>query len=291
MDPLDPLSPRQRDRIATWFPGAVVEHDHSWGLVSTRVLQIRCAGERFIVKAAAPDDRHLIRELRAHREWLRPWTSRRLAPVLRYAAPEDQILATEFLPGRLVEGDAAADDPGTYRQAGRLLALLHDQPGSVDEGHEARENATILAWLTKPHRIDPDVARQLRSEIESWPTPPARLVPTHGDWQPRNWLVDDQAAPGLDGRAPVVRAIDFGRAALRPAQTDLARLATQDFLRDRRFEAAFFEGYGPDPRDPPTWRGVQVRQAIGTAVWAHEVGDTAFEAHGLRMIAQLGRPR
>ena len=89
----------------------------------------------------------------------------------------------------------------------------------------------------------------------------------------------------------MVRAIDLGRAALRPAQTDLARLATQDFLRDRRFEAAFFEGYGPDPRDPPTWRRVQVRQAIGTAVWAHEVGDTTFEAHGLRMIAQLGRPQ
>ena len=76
--------------------------------------------------------------------------------------------------------------------------------------------------------------------MASWPTPPATLVPTHGDWQPRNWLVHE----GL------VSIIDFGRADLRPAWTDFSRLAAGQFLEDAALEAAFLEGYGEDPREP-----------------------------------------
>lgn len=279
MHPLDRLSARQQELLHTWFPDAVVEHDHSWGLVPTRVLQIAWGTERFIVKAADPSDRHLDRELRAHRQWLAPWRSRGLAPELVYADPAARLLVTRYLPGELVQGHPAADEPDTYRQAGRVLALLHAQPATVVADHEPRENAAILAWLDKPHGIEPSTARRLQAEIASWPTPPSTLVPTHGDWQPRNWLID----------AGVVRVIDFGRAALRPAMTDLARLATQDFARDPHLASAFFEGYGPDPREPRAWRRVQVRQAIGTAVWAHQVGDADFEAHGLRLIDALLR--
>jgi thiamine kinase-like enzyme len=100
-------------------------------------------------------------------------------------------------------------------------------------------------------------------------------VPTHGDWQPRNWLVHD----GL------VRVIDFGRAAMRPAMTDLARLAAQDFLRDPRLEAAFMDGYGADPREASGWYRARVREAVATAAWAHRVGDETFEAQGHRMIS------
>ncbi len=120
------------------------------------------------------------------------------------------------------------------------------------------------------------VAR-LRAEIADWPTPPATLVPTHGDWQPRNWLVHDG----------VVSIIDFGRAALRPALTDFARLAVQDFRRDPRLEAAFLDGYGADPREADAWYRTLVRAAIGTAAWAHQVGDESFEAQGHRMLAEV----
>lgn len=79
--------------------------------------------------------------------------------------------------------------------------------------------------------------------------------------------------------------IDFGRAGLRPSYTDFARLAAQDFGRDPALEAAFLEGYGADPREPAAWHRQQVREGIGTAVWAHLVGDERFEAQGHRMIA------
>jgi aminoglycoside phosphotransferase (APT) family kinase protein len=273
---LDALSPHQRELFRSWLPDAVVERSHGWGLVATTVLEVVCGTERFIVKAGGPDDHHIARELEAHERWLAPWTSIGRAPVLVRGDADAKVLVTRFLPGELVQGSRCADEAGTYRQAGELLALLHGQGAPVvDETYEALENAKSLAWLDKPHRIDAETERRLRAEIAGWPAPSASLVPTHGDWQPRNWLVHED----------LVSVIDFGRAALRPAMSDLCRLAAQDFARDPLLEAAFLDGYGPDPREPEGWHRFLVREAIGTAVWAHQVGDEPFEAQGHRMIA------
>jgi thiamine kinase-like enzyme len=259
-----------------WLPGARVVRDHSWGLVERRVLEVDHDGETYVVKAGGPDDHHMLRELRAHREWLTPWASRGRAPALVHHDEEALLLVTRYLPGELVEGTDAADDPEIYRQAGRLLGLLHDQPGAGDPEYEARANRKTLRWLDQDHRIEPEVQQQVRAEIASWPAPPVMLVPTHGDWQPRNWLHHDGT----------VSVIDFGRADLRPAYSDLTRLAAQDFRRDPTLESAFLDGYGTDPREPTAWHREQVREAVATAVWAHQVGDERFEAQGHRMIAE-----
>lgn len=273
---LDALSARQRGLLASWLPGAVVERSHGWGLVATTVLEVVRGNDRFIVKAGGPVDHHIARELEAHEKWVAPWTSVGRAPVLLHGDRDAKLLVTRYLPGQLVLGTAYADSPDTYLQAGHLLALLHGQCDPVvDDSYEASENAKSLAWLDKPHHIEASTEERLRADIASWPVPEARLVPTHGDWQPRNWLVHDGS----------VRVIDFGRAALRPAMSDLARLATQDFTRDPRLGKAFLEGYGRDPREAGAWHRFLVREAVGTAVWAHEVGDEAFEAQGHRMIA------
>jgi hypothetical protein len=273
---LDKLSAQQRTLVTRWLPGATVEEDHSWGLVETVVLQLNHAGSRSIVKAGAENDHHIEREIHAHLDWLAPWTSRGRAPVLRHFDVAANVLVTSCLPGRLVLGTDHADDPETYRQAGRLLALLHGQTAVADDDYEARRNRRSLAWLGGPHRIAADVEQRLRAEIASWPTPAATLVPTHGDWQPRNWLIHEG----------VVSIIDFGLAAMRPASTDFARLAAQDFRRDPVLEAAFLDGYGPDPREALAWHRHRIREAIGTAAWAHQVGDEAFEDQGHRMISE-----
>jgi tRNA A-37 threonylcarbamoyl transferase component Bud32 len=271
------LTPRQRALLDQWLPGASVEREHSWGLVETTVLEMKHAGSRFIVKAGGDEDHHIDRELHAHRLWLAPWTSRGRAPALVHADAEAKLLVTQYLPGELVLGSGQDDDPGTFRQAGELLALFHAQAVVTDDDYERRENDKALAWLSGPHRIAPSVAVLLRARIAAWPTPSATLSPTHGDWQPRNWLIHDG----------IVSVIDFGRAALRPAMTDFARLAVQDFRRDPILEAAFLEGYGSDPREPDAWHRTQVREAIGTAAWAYRVGDEPFEAQGHRMIAEV----
>lgn len=273
---LESLSPRQRELVLQWLPDAVVEEDYSWDLSATTVLRLRQAESELILKAGADSDHHIRREIHAHLSWLGPWTIRGRAAVLRHFDAEAGLLVTSCLPGRLVLGTDQVDDPGLFRQAGQLLALLHAQATVQDDGYETRENCRSLAWLSGPHRIAPEVEKQLRVEIASWSRPAATLVPTHGDWQPRNWLIHEG----------VVSVIDFGRSAMRPAMSDLGRLAAQDFGRLPALEEAFLAGYGSDPREVGAWHRTRVREAIGTAAWAHRAGDEAFEAQGHRMIAE-----
>lgn len=270
------LTERQQQLLDMWLPSAAIVRDHSWGVIGTLVLELEYHAERYIAKAGDESDHHLAREMRAHRNWLQPWTTRGRAAELIHADEDAKLLLTRFLPGELVEGTPYEWAPGTYRQAGELLAAFHRQSAVPDDNYESRENQRTLAGLGKPHRIAPDLADLLRATIAAWPTPPATLVPTHGDWQPRNWLVDNGT----------VRVIDFGRADLRPAYTDLARLAAQQFRSEPSLEPAFISGYGSDPREPAAWQRARLREAISTAVWAHQVGDESFEEQGHRMIAE-----
>jgi aminoglycoside phosphotransferase (APT) family kinase protein len=273
---LDPLTRRQRELLELWLPGATVVTDHSWGLVGTTVLELLHDGARFIAKAGNESDHHLARELRAHRNWLGPLTSRGRAPQLEHADENAKIIVTRYQPGRLVQGSDHERRPASYRQAGELLSWMHGQCAIEDEDYEAREKEKTLSWLDRPHRIAPDVTARLAAEVESWPTPAVTLVPTHGDWQPRNWLVHDG----------VVSVIDFGRTDLRPPMTDFGRLAAQQFRTDPALESAFLLGYGSDPREPEAWRRQRFREAIGTAAWAYQVREESFEQQGHRMIAE-----
>ncbi|MFC6288247.1 phosphotransferase [Nocardioides sp. GCM10027113] len=276
-DEMSRLSPEQRDLLARWVPDASVVADLSWGLVETTVIELLSDQGRLVVKAGGVSDGHIARELRAHREWLGPWVATGHGPELLHGDASAKILVTRHLPGVLVEGTGAQDDPGTYRQAGSLLASFHGQLSTVDDDWHDRFRARVERHLATPHRIDGEIVRRVRAEMEAWPSGGARVVPTHGDWQPRNWLVDDG----------VVRVIDLGRAELRPPSEDFVRIARQDFARDPALEAAFLEGYGPDPREPDDWRRALVGEAVGTAAWAYKVGDHAFESFGHQLLAGL----
>jgi hypothetical protein len=263
--------------LREWLPGAEVVQDHSWGLVGTTVIELRHEGARYVAKAGDENDQNIAREVRAHREWLEPWVSRGRAPQLVRAEAEAKLVLTRYLPGELMQGGEYELLPAAYFQAGELLTQFHRQFAIEDDEFEAREKKRSLAALGRPHRIAPELVERLRAEITRWPTPRTTLVPTHGDWQPRNWLV----------HGGLVSVIDFGRADLRPALTDFGRLAVQQFRQDPSLEAAFLEGYGSDPREASAWRRNRVREAIGTAVWAYQVRDEDFERQGHRMIAEV----
>lgn len=268
------LSPQQQSLVDAWFPRCVVVQDLSWDLVHTVVLHLRTDGGDVVVKAAGPQSTHLPREITAYRSGvLAPLPGR--VPDLVHADRAQQLLAVGFLPGTLVEADTGLrDDPEVHRQAGLLLGRLHRRPPVEDDGWELRQDARALAWLDRPHRIAAGTASRLRDLLSDNHYHPSALVPTHGDWQPRNWLWHE-------GRLLV---IDLGRFEPRPAQTDLARLAHQHWREHPDLEAAFVDGYGGDPRDPVTWRMVRLREAVGTACYAFAVGDETFEAQGHAMI-------
>ena len=282
--PLHPgLDAAQDARLRAWLPDGELVADHSWSALAQRtVLRVRSGGQDVVVKAGFPGDHHMDREVTAHERWLAPLVERGRAPRLVHADRELRLVVTAWLPGVLVEGHPAQDDPETYRQAGELLTVLHGQYRQVDDAFEARQNARAVEWLARPHRIEPGLARRLVARVEGWPTPPVTVVPVHDDAQPRNWLVHDRQ----------VSFIDFGKVELKPAAVDLGRLGEQDFRRDGALERAFLDGYGSDPRvddapDADWWWRVRVRGAIAQAAWAHQVGDVAFEDAGLEILKDL----
>ena len=276
-DDLGRLRPEQRELLGRWIPDVQVVADHSWGPAGTTVLELDSEQGRLVLKAGDSTDSHIVRELRAHREWLHPWVSTGHAPTLLYGDAAARMVVTRYLPGRLVEGTPAQDDPDTYRQAGELLARFHRQASSFHPSWHDEFRARVQRDLDRPHRIDPRVEHELRAEVSGWPGGGSRVVPTHGDWQPRNWLIDHG----------VVRVIDLGRADLRPPTEDFVRLAGQDFARRPTLEAAFLDGYGADPRTPEQWRRDFVGQAVGTAVWAYGVGALEFEQSGHALLRSL----
>ena len=229
-----------------------------------------------MVKAGLPDDHHMDREIWAHTQIVPPLADASLAPRLLHAEPRLRLVVTAFLPGVLVEGTPAEHEPDVYRQAGRVLALFHAQGCRPGDDHERRADARALDWLERVHRIADEDADRLRAELAQ-PVPSRPLVPTHGDWQPRNWLVDD-------GRW----TIDFGRADWRPAATDLGRLHVQQF-RGRPDLSRPSSTVRQRPREAVAWRRDRLRDPVGTAVWAHLVGAEEFERVGLRMISDVLR--
>ncbi|WP_407317827.1 phosphotransferase [Isoptericola halotolerans] len=197
-------------------------------------------------------------------------------PRLLHADRERRVLVTAWVPGVLVvEGHRAEQDSGTYRQAGALLRAVHAVGSRIDGDWEAAADARALAHLDGVHRIDATSERLLRARIAAHVHPPVRVVPTHGDFQPRSWVVDDA------GR---VRVVDRGRFAWRPPATDLAPLDAQQLAGRDDLAAAFVDGYGTDLRQGGAWQRARVREAIGTVVRAHRVGDEALEAQGHRMV-------
>ena len=248
----------------------------SWELVDTVVLDVDSEHGRVVVKAAGPNNHHIGREITAYQGFTDCLARTGHAAQLLHEDRAANLLVIQYLDGSLVEGSDAEHSPETHCQAGRLARTFHHQAERPDPDWDASAVAKSLFWLDKPHRIDPQHASRLRSILTEHQPQAVVVVPTHGDWQPRNWLVD----------AGTIKVIDFGRFAWRPAISDFCRLAAQQWRRDPRLEDAFFAGYGGDPRIPDQWRMLAIHEAIGTAVWAHQVGAERFESQGHRMIAE-----
>lgn len=261
----------QQALLDEWLPGHRVVDDIGWGLVDRTVLLVEHDGQRFVVKASGPGDRHTEREVAAHHRWTAPLVERGRAPRLRWADAAVRIMVADWLPGELVAGTPAQDDPEVFRQAGGLLRVLHDgSPSRTDGTVVSRQAARTLAWLDGQHRIDPGIVRAVRDEVAGWQDIAVELVACHADYQPRNWIVE----------AGRVSVIDFGGMEMAPRASDFVRISRDDARRTPGLAEAFVDGYGVDPRTDPLWRVLSVAQAVSTAAWAYQVGDQAFEAQG-----------
>lgn len=272
------LTPPQQALLDQWLPDAELVQDHSWDVADTVVLRVRAGATDAVLKVYGPTMAHFDRELMGHLNWVAPLRDRGLAPSLIAYDSGEQMLLTQYLPGELVQGSPAATDPETFRQAGALLALLHDQASESDADYLTAQRDKALNWLDWDHRIETGVVARLRTVLAQHPTGPIDVVPTHGDFTTRNWIIDQGT----------VAIIDFGRAGMRPAESDFARLTNREFRYDPAFEPAFLQGYGSDPRSSRTWTYQLLCEAVGAAVWSYAVAKNSenFEAEGHRGIAR-----
>lgn len=270
------LRAEQAELVSGWLAEPELVTDLSWGQTDTRVLHVHAQGRHVIVKAAGPENHHIGREIDAHSGYTGPLVERGCAAGMLHVDRDANLLVLEYLEGDLAESTEHEFSEDLHTQAGEVLRMLHDQHRRVDDEHEYRAQAKALAWLGRDHRVEPAVEEEVRARLAEYRPRPIEVVPTHGDWQPRNWLVHDGE----------LRVIDFGRFEFRPPATDLARLAAQQWRSRPSLEAVFMRSYGGDRRDPEVWRMDQLREAIGTAVWAYLVGDEAFEAQGHRMLKE-----
>ncbi|MDQ0769266.1 hypothetical protein QF031_002015 [Pseudarthrobacter defluvii] len=256
------LSDEQAGFVEAHFPGFRFVNDLSWYLADTVVLEIEHDERRYVVKAAAPGNHHIGREIDAHRSFAGVWASKHKAPRLVHANRLLNLLVTEYLEGCLVEGTAAEYDAGPYVQAGQLLREFHGQTVRMDREYETTATGRAMAWLRMPHRIEESLAEKAVTILAAYRPGPVPVVPTHGDWQPRNWLIN-----GAE-----LRVIDFGRFAFRPAVSDFCRLAAQQWRSNPVLEVAFFEGYGFRPPGEPAMehdipaRGCRHRR-LGVSRW------------------------
>lgn len=274
------LDDPQRAFVKAVIANPALVEDMSWGQTDTAVLRVRVGDCDYVVKAAGPGNHHIGREITAYETATRTLENDDRCGRMIAARREINILVTTYQPGDLIEGTTNELRPDVHRQAGRVLALLHRQDARVDPTYEREMTDKALVLLERKHRIDPGIRDRAAMILGAYETEPVVVVPAHGDWQPRNWLGDSEH----------LRVIDFGRFAYRPASSDLCRLAVQQWRDRPDLESAFLQGYVSNPRDSLRWPIELLREAIGTAVWAFEVGDEEFEAQGHRMLADaVGR--
>ncbi|WP_418906908.1 aminoglycoside phosphotransferase family protein [Glutamicibacter endophyticus] len=271
------LTAEQTGLLRQWLGQYEILEDLSWPTGENIVLRVRTARRDLIVKAGRGSTHHIGREIRAHGQHLTAWYARRATNKMLHAHAGAKLLVLEYLPGRLAQGTPAEYSPEVHRQAGELLRVLHEQDSQPSGDYEARLVASTIELLGGSHRIDPELRVRAESWLHGYRPRPIALVPTHGDWQPRNWLVQE----GQLG------AIDLGRFDFRPASSDLVRLHHQQWVEHPELAQAHREGYGADPRAYPGWKLAEIREAIGTAVWAYRMGDEQFETQGHHMLAEV----
>jgi hypothetical protein len=270
------LSKEQRRLLHEWLGDWETIEDLSWPLQDNAVLLVRNHDGEHIVKASLWSH-HIAREIRAHRTVLSSLDVR--TPRLEHANLESKVLVTSYLPGELVLGTSVEWDPDTYFQAGVILSRIQAPLGTSEDYFDDVLTRIGTFFEEAVALVPHDRLEALKDKVERLRKIPVDMYFTHGDFQPRNWIIDD----GLVG------VIDFGRAAERSWVSDLVRLRNRQFVNHLELEEAFMAGVGRtlSAADYETLKLETVSESLGTVVWAHKIGDDEFEEHGRRMIARV----
>jgi Ser/Thr protein kinase RdoA (MazF antagonist) len=254
--------------------------DLSWAdLGLSVVLEVRAEdGRPLIVKSHTDGYRNQF-ERDAYRRWVPAIADR--APAL-VAADED---GTVLVLTKLDAGPPSDElPPATYTDAGRVLQRFHASAESVlDPGWAQQRLDGLRSWIDRmPAGLIPDDDLAF-AEAEAkvlLDLPPPVLVPTHGDFQPRNWRVDEA------GR---VFLFDFEKARHDWWTHDLQRMWWREWLDRPDLRDAFLDGYGRalDETERARLRANSARGHVVQIIWATAHGDERFADEGRAQLARL----
>ncbi|MEY9846150.1 L-amino acid N-acyltransferase YncA [Streptacidiphilus sp. BW17] len=231
------------------------------------------------------------RETRAYDEFVPALGARRTAR-LAGRNPEGLLIVTRAVKGLPLS--VAQLDPvlerEAYRQAGVLAARLHGQHPPEDAVHAPtpwdvqRRRALDLALdLALPAE---DVA--VLAAATAAPPPVLPVAVCHGDYSPRNWLVE-RADAGLR-----LRVIDFERTSVEePVRHDLMRVLYQLTPGRPALREAFFDGYGRtlSAEEESACRGWAAIDCPSALKWAREHQDKEILAYARTALDLLRSPR
>lgn len=174
-----------------------------------------------------------VREVRAYRRWATAMGG--LMPEMPFADRDLRAMLLTALPGKPSDGSVLEH----HRVAGSWLALFQSAEEPRVRNASFREGRTIDRLRRRYPSLVPDrefdVARGAVAILEERPELEPVKVPSHGDFRPGNWLVDD---------AGQLRVIDLGSAGRHPHTRDLAALSYGAWQRTPGAREAFLEGFG-----------------------------------------------
>lgn len=276
------MTPASLTELITWatdrFGPVTAIADHSWPHDEARVVSFAVPGSGRIVVKSFRQPVHFERECAGYRY---------ASPILGNSVPRmlavdegRHMIALTHLPGALAEV-GHDHDPATHHRAAQLLRQFHDgAPPSIDSALGARMRSSFERYAARCNGLvtaaELAAVRDLLVQIEG---APIFVVACHGDFSPRNWLVDGE----------VVRLIDFARFQRDHWTSDLLLLSRRYWIDHPSLRDAFFAGYGRtiDEADLPIVRAARGRWAIGTIVWSREHADAPFEQLGRDALADL----
>ena len=257
-----------------------VVSDLSWADLGLSVVLevVTTEGTPLVVKSHNDVLRNQL-EAAAYQNWVPAISDR--APALVAADGGARVLVLTKLEG----GAPAADLPqAVYADAGSVLKRFHDSDEELtDPGWAAQRLTNLHSWIERMPAglIDPgDIAWVEQQAAILLDLPPPTLVPCHGDFQPRNWLISDDGS---------VLVFDFEKARHDWWIHDIQRMWWKEWGDRPDLRDSFLAGYGRQLTETEQ-AGLRANSARGHLVqiaWATEHGDLNFANEGRSYLAKM----
>ncbi len=240
-------------------------------------------GRHYLAKRHSSHERY-EREGHAYKRWVPAIHDR--APHLLATDPDHLMLLLTAVPGVPATHVTPGGDSerAAHHAAGAVLRRLHDSAPPEDSLRMAVTLAERTRyWVDRTGALLTAAQRRLLLDhADAIGAAPVEVRFCHLDFQPRNWIIDD------DG---ILRLIDYEHARPDARVRDLARLAHRYWPRRPDLYHAFVRGYGTalDDSERVLMYHFGALEAATALVRGTETDNTDLTLHGRTLLDRLMR--